>query len=46
MYMENQNPAHVVTKFPLVLPKGEFRAIGAEPSCVASDAGETGHTSD
>ena len=42
-YMENQNIAHVVRRFPLVHSKGEFRVVGAEPSCVSSDAGETGH---
>ena len=45
-YMENQNIAHVVRIFPLVRPKREFRVVGAEPSCVASDAGEIGHISD
>ena len=40
--MENQNLEDVVTRFPQVRPKGDIRAVGAEPS---SDVGETGHTS-
>ena len=45
--MENQDLSHVITRFPLVHPIWEFQAVGsAEPSCVAIDVGETGHTSD